>query len=653
MSGSDKTYQLDETTLYSVLNLKYGATEVQIRKAYMKLARELHPDKSKSEEAGELFKKVAHAHFILTDKKEKMKYDSKLLAKGLYDYSPRIPNDKSRQNGMFKDTAKNSKTFTNNNNKDDARADTSKSKPRKSRPYEEQPYGFGVDTGRGSGKNIPLFKTFNAKSYQNSKKSVTPPRPKQPSEKNKRATSFSNENRNSSSVPMAKNQAKKTANSGSAVGSESRISSSGSESSSNVNSATGSSEEPDVHTQHKMARKDSYLSGFQSKARSPESPFQDPAQRHFVRTKYVSSRYDKRSLSPVKTTPNSSTETLNNVKNIFNSMSDRLRHTLFGNSNGDAEDEDQHNTQHDTERLFKRAKLPGRKILTDEEIDEIVKQQNEAESNDPDRQDYGNSFNLNVDNLSVNTQDFNHISEPSPEKEETKANKAPFLEEVYEIKSDNEHLEEKAAVSPDDGIDTLGLNELGETLPNNKEPFDMRNVGDSLDNYQVKRMKVSPKPRSVPSKTTPGSSHAEENLQEPVNIPLPRIYKLDPIPIEKFNVDLSISNIKLPEMPNLLCNVLDKAQVLECQQKTAEFTKQTNETKRKLLHILSQRCSADEELHDKLYRVENVNRMVEAKLYDLELMTKLSELLNRQRMVAENYAIMINTMYASGLLEKN
>ncbi|CDO92317.1 unnamed protein product [Kluyveromyces dobzhanskii CBS 2104] len=644
MTGSNKSYQLDETTLYSILNLKYGASEVQIRKSYMRLARQLHPDKSKSEEAAELFKKVAHAHFILTDKKEKAKYDGKLLAKGLYDYSPRMPSSKAKQNSPFKETA----------NKETTTAEPTNPKPRKSRPYEEQPYGFGVDSNRGPSKNIPLFKTFNAKSYQHSKKPVTPPRPKQPSENNKRATSFSYGKAENCSVPLAKNYQKEKTSSETAVRSGSRTSSSGSDSSVNVHSTTGSSEEPDVYMQNKMPRNDVNFSEHKKKF-SPESPFQDPSQRHFARAKYVSGKSNRRSLSPVKNTPNSSTETLNNVRNIFNSMSDRLRHTLFGNGEHveGEEVEDNSDLLYKDGRPFKRTKMPEKKIPTDEELEEMVKQQHEADNNDPDRQDYSSSFNLNGDNFSsVNTQDYSNTTDLPNWKEERKATRGPILEEVFEIDSENEKVEKKNENKQEDK-NTLELDELEETLPTNKEPFDMRDVGDSLENYQVKRMKISSNSRRIPSRSAAGSSHAEENLQEPVNIPLPRIYKPDPISIEDFRIDLSISNIEVPEMPNSLCNVLDKTQVLDCQQKTLEFTKKMNETKGKLLQILSQRFSADEELHDKLYRAENVNRMVEAKRYDIELVTKLSELLNRQRIVCENHANLMNTMYASGLLEKS
>ncbi|KAG0673478.1 j-protein (type III) [Kluyveromyces marxianus] len=641
--GPENGFQLDETTLYSILGLKYGATDVQVRKAYMKLARQLHPDKSKSEEAGELFKKVAHAHFILTDKKEKMKYDSKLLAKGLYDYTPRTTTNSTQ----FSETKKPFQPVNKNGD-----IGSVKQKTRKSRPYEEQPYGFGVDSNRGPSKNIPLFKTFNAKSYQNSKKAATPPREEQSSEQNKRHTSTSHERPTNKLDALGKTYSKEKNTSETGLKSDSRTPSSGSETSTTSASTAGSTEESEAYVQNKMPRKDQN-SGAKIRfngPKAPDSPFQDPARRHFARTKYVSGLQGRRSLSPVKNTPNSSTETLNNVKNIFNSMSDRLRHTLFGENDEGYEDSKESkwkNSRSENDeasgRLFKKSKLPERKIFTDEEIYEYMKQQNESDNyDDPDRQDFNSSIHLNTEHLDdkneLNTQDFRQAPVT-----DTKIDQAHTTTEMNTQKQKDEEDE--------DEDDVIKLKELEQTLPNSKEPFDMRNVGDTLDNYKVKRMKVPTYGKRVSSTTSTSASYAEENLQEAVNIPLPRVYKPESIPLENYKIDSSIANIVLPEIPNLLCNVLDRSQVLECQQKTIEFTQQTNETKHKLLQILSQRFTADEMLHEKLYRIENVNNLVAAKRYDMELLAKLNELQNRQRIVAENHANIMNTVYASGLFE--
>lgn len=584
MVSSETIYQLDETTFYSVLGLKYGASEVQIRKAYMKLARELHPDKSKSDEAAELFKKVAHAHFILTDKKEKMQYDSKILAKGLYDYTPRMK--KSGRTGLNDGTYLHSK-------KSSLDAEV-KQKPRKSRPYEEQPYGFGVENNKHSNKNIPLFKTFSAKSYQNSKKATTPPRAKQPQETNP----F-----NKRSSESARDKLKEATASSSS-------------------SSRASSDESDIKMKSKMARMEERIPNRGTHAKAPDSPFQDSTRRHFARTKYVSSKSTRRSLSPVKNTPNSSTETLHNVKHIFNSMSDRLKNTLFGSD------------PQQPEKISSE-----RKIMSDEEIEDFLRKNVESEPREPDRQNLSSSINLNTDNFDEKEKEVFQARNQT-----TELDIDDHLGTNFDIL---DNVNEKEKESPDEIA--IGLEELEVNLPNNKESFDMRNVSDSLDKYKVKRMKRS---LDIADTKPPNSSYtSSENLQEPVNIPLPRIYKPDPIPLQDFNIDLSISNIKLPEIPNLQCNVLDRSQVLQCQRRMLQFNKETNDTKRKLLLILSQRFTADENLQDRMIRVENVNNLVHAKSYDIDVVTKLNELQNRQRIVAENHANLMNTVYASGLLE--
>lgn len=63
---------LDRTTYYSILGLTSNATSLEVHKSYLKLARLLHPDKTKSDKCEELFKAVVHAHSVLTDKDEKL-----------------------------------------------------------------------------------------------------------------------------------------------------------------------------------------------------------------------------------------------------------------------------------------------------------------------------------------------------------------------------------------------------------------------------------------------------------------------------------------------------------------------------------------------------------------------------------------------------
>ena len=62
--------------LYSQLGVARGATEAEIKKAYRKLAKELHPDKNKGNpKATERFGKVTQAYDILTNKDKRAQYD--------------------------------------------------------------------------------------------------------------------------------------------------------------------------------------------------------------------------------------------------------------------------------------------------------------------------------------------------------------------------------------------------------------------------------------------------------------------------------------------------------------------------------------------------------------------------------------------------
>jgi DnaJ-class molecular chaperone len=62
--------------LYSQLGVKRDATEAEIKKAYRKLAKELHPDKNKDNpKAAERFSTVTRGYDILTDKAKRAQYD--------------------------------------------------------------------------------------------------------------------------------------------------------------------------------------------------------------------------------------------------------------------------------------------------------------------------------------------------------------------------------------------------------------------------------------------------------------------------------------------------------------------------------------------------------------------------------------------------
>ncbi|AVL94682.1 DnaJ-like protein [Moumouvirus australiensis] len=63
------------TELYTELGLSSTASEEEIKKAYKKLAMKYHPDRNKSPDAEEKFKKISHAYSILSDPTKKEIYD--------------------------------------------------------------------------------------------------------------------------------------------------------------------------------------------------------------------------------------------------------------------------------------------------------------------------------------------------------------------------------------------------------------------------------------------------------------------------------------------------------------------------------------------------------------------------------------------------
>ena len=67
---------MDKKDYYEVLGLKKGATEQEIKSAYRKKAKELHPDINKDDpKAEEKFKEVQEAYSVLGDENKKKMYD--------------------------------------------------------------------------------------------------------------------------------------------------------------------------------------------------------------------------------------------------------------------------------------------------------------------------------------------------------------------------------------------------------------------------------------------------------------------------------------------------------------------------------------------------------------------------------------------------
>jgi hypothetical protein len=80
-------------TLFAVLMVKTDATIDQIRSAYRRLARQVHPDVNKEPDAAEQFKTVQHAYEILSDDLKRRKYSAGLALEAaaksaLHDLSP-------------------------------------------------------------------------------------------------------------------------------------------------------------------------------------------------------------------------------------------------------------------------------------------------------------------------------------------------------------------------------------------------------------------------------------------------------------------------------------------------------------------------------------------------------------------------------------
>src|SRR5690625_4647570 len=72
---------------YGALGVSKNASAADIKKAYRKLARDLHPDKNPgNKQAEERFKTVSEAYDVLSDDKRRQEYDEarRLAASGVF-----------------------------------------------------------------------------------------------------------------------------------------------------------------------------------------------------------------------------------------------------------------------------------------------------------------------------------------------------------------------------------------------------------------------------------------------------------------------------------------------------------------------------------------------------------------------------------------
>ena len=76
-------------TLYEALGVKKDAPAAEIKKAYRKLVREVHPDRNPGDAAAEArFKEVQAAYDILSDPEKRKRYDTVGTAAAGTGYAP-------------------------------------------------------------------------------------------------------------------------------------------------------------------------------------------------------------------------------------------------------------------------------------------------------------------------------------------------------------------------------------------------------------------------------------------------------------------------------------------------------------------------------------------------------------------------------------
>ena len=545
---------LDETTYYSTLGLSSNANEAEIHKSYMMLARQLHPDKSKSEASAEQFKLISHAHSVLMDEAKRLKYDESLFSKGLHNYSPRedchrcIPTDRKSATSSGKHESKTAQ----------------ESAGKYHRPYEQQPYGFGTEGTKTSHTHpkVPIFQSFNLKNYQRSQRS---PQPKE-HEVHKR---FDTPNIFSQEARDMKDRKSKDYNK--STEDESNATRRNGE----QDDKNGHPTETEVHEGEEPFRakihKGNISDPFDA---SPKSPFENNRDRHYARKKHEARLQGKRSVSPVKVTPTSNSPDLSDT---WDGLKDLLN------------------------------KFENKKSKAAESMNNQTKKEVETDS--------------------------------------------------------HKHNGTSGKVRKANG-QSLHLDDLGNSLPLNDKSFDMQGVSDILDDVPlIKRAKkdncreISPEIEMIsPAKQYHQQPHTRhpvylpqptETLHMPVNQPLPKLYRSDVIALDQYKVNSQVMDWEVPPMPNFQCNFLNKSEVAHCKQLVMEFNTRCNSLKHRLLMIMYDRLDADCKLDERLVKVENSANWISCKDFDFEVVNKLSELQNRQRIVAQSFASILKSMYAA------
>ena len=68
---------MSESDYYKVLGVNKSASDIEIKKAYRKLALKYHPDQTKGDKQAETkFKKISEAYAVLSDKEKRQQYDT-------------------------------------------------------------------------------------------------------------------------------------------------------------------------------------------------------------------------------------------------------------------------------------------------------------------------------------------------------------------------------------------------------------------------------------------------------------------------------------------------------------------------------------------------------------------------------------------------